>query len=96
MEVQVYCSQLMIRKQCTCEFANICSKYSYRRLFYQTNGMAFVWQIPDYLCCKITMDIFRDPVITPSGVTYERAALYEHLQKVGVLHTLYVPLTVQE
>lgn len=58
--------------------------------------MAIVWQVPDYLCCKITMDIFRDPVITPSGVTYERAVLYEHLQKVGVLRTLYEPLTIQE
>ncbi|CAI9107332.1 OLC1v1006663C3 [Oldenlandia corymbosa var. corymbosa] len=39
-------------------------------------------EIPDYLCCKITLDIFRDPVITPSGVTYERAVLLEHFQKV--------------
>ena len=41
-------------------------------------------QIPEHLCCKITMDIFRDPVITPSGVSYERAVLYEHLRKVSV------------
>ncbi|KAJ7538470.1 hypothetical protein O6H91_11G049300 [Diphasiastrum complanatum] len=40
-------------------------------------------EIPEYLCCGITMDIFRDPVITPSGVTYERAVLLEHLRKVG-------------
>ncbi|BBN08494.1 STIP1 homology and U-box containing protein 1 [Marchantia polymorpha subsp. ruderalis] len=40
-------------------------------------------EVPDHLCCKITMDIFRDPVITPSGVTYERATLLEHLRKVG-------------
>ncbi|XP_039121505.1 E3 ubiquitin-protein ligase CHIP-like [Dioscorea cayenensis subsp. rotundata] len=40
-------------------------------------------EIPDYLCCKITLDIFRDPVITPSGVTYERAVILEHLRKVG-------------
>lgn len=40
-------------------------------------------EIPEHLCCKITMEIFRDPVITPSGVTYERAVLYEHLRKVG-------------
>ncbi|KAK3120857.1 hypothetical protein QOZ80_8BG0642720 [Eleusine coracana subsp. coracana] len=39
--------------------------------------------VPDHLCCKITLDIFRDPVITPSGVTYERAVLLDHLQKVG-------------
>ncbi|KAL5704782.1 RING-type E3 ubiquitin transferase [Ranunculus cassubicifolius] len=40
-------------------------------------------EVPDYLCCKITLDIFRDPVITPSGVTYERAVLLDHLHKVG-------------
>ncbi|GAB2282424.1 hypothetical protein Dimus_016968 [Dionaea muscipula] len=39
--------------------------------------------VPDYLCCKITLDIFRDPVITPSGVTYDRADILNHLQKVG-------------
>ncbi|XP_010547138.1 PREDICTED: E3 ubiquitin-protein ligase CHIP-like isoform X2 [Tarenaya hassleriana] len=40
-------------------------------------------EVPDYLCCKITLEIFRDPVISPSGVTYERSAILEHLQKVG-------------
>ena len=40
------------------------------------------FQVPDHLCCKITLDIFRDPVITPSGVTYERAVLLDHLQTV--------------
>ncbi|XP_009587824.1 E3 ubiquitin-protein ligase CHIP [Nicotiana tabacum] len=40
-------------------------------------------EVPDHLCCKITLDIFRDPVITPSGVTYERAVILDHLQKVG-------------
>ncbi|KAF8412044.1 hypothetical protein HHK36_004604 [Tetracentron sinense] len=40
-------------------------------------------EVPDYLCCKITLDIFRDPVIIPSGVTYERAVILDHLQKVG-------------
>ncbi|KAK9057459.1 hypothetical protein SSX86_022294 [Deinandra increscens subsp. villosa] len=39
--------------------------------------------VPDYLCCKITLDIFRDPVITPSGLTYERAVILDHLEKVG-------------
>ncbi|KAL3649276.1 hypothetical protein CASFOL_005679 [Castilleja foliolosa] len=42
-----------------------------------------VWNVPGYLCCNITYDILRDPVITPSGLTYERAVILEHLQKVG-------------
>ncbi|XP_061970103.1 E3 ubiquitin-protein ligase CHIP [Populus nigra] len=40
-------------------------------------------EVPDFLCCKITLDILRDPVITPSGVSYERAVLLDHLEKVG-------------
>ncbi|KAK9944665.1 hypothetical protein M0R45_010225 [Rubus argutus] len=40
-------------------------------------------EVPDYLCCRITLDIFRDPVITPSGVTYERSVILNHLEKVG-------------
>ncbi|XP_024024204.1 E3 ubiquitin-protein ligase CHIP [Morus notabilis] len=40
-------------------------------------------EVPDHLCCKITLDIFRDPVITPSGVSYERSVILDHLRKVG-------------
>eukprot|EP00252_Welwitschia_mirabilis_P007392 TRINITY_DN1869_c0_g1_i1.p1 TRINITY_DN1869_c0_g1~~TRINITY_DN1869_c0_g1_i1.p1 ORF type:complete len:295 (+),score=34.62 TRINITY_DN1869_c0_g1_i1:205-1089(+) len=40
-------------------------------------------EVPEHLCCNITLEIFRDPVITPSGITYERAALMEHLRKIG-------------
>ena len=29
------------------------------------------FSIPDYLCCKITLDLIDDPYITPAGVTYE-------------------------
>jgi STIP1 family protein 1 len=29
------------------------------------------------------MQVFREPVITPSGCSYERSALLEHLSKVG-------------
>jgi hypothetical protein len=29
--------------------------------------------IPDHLCCKISFEIMRDPVITPSGITYDRS-----------------------
>jgi STIP1 family protein 1 len=39
-------------------------------------------QVPDHLCCKITLDVFRDPVITPSGITYERAVILDHLNRV--------------
>ena len=37
-------------------------------------------EVPDYLCGKISFDIMKDPVITPSGMTYDRKDIEEHLQ----------------
>ncbi|XP_077527148.1 STIP1 homology and U-box containing protein 1 [Haemaphysalis longicornis] len=39
--------------------------------------------VPDYLCGKISFEIMREPVITPSGITYDRRDIEEHLQRVG-------------
>jgi len=36
--------------------------------------------VPDVLCGKISFELMRDPVITPSGVTYDRKDIDEHLQ----------------
>ena len=38
---------------------------------------------PNHLLDPLTCTIFVDPVITPSGITYEKAVLLEHLQKNG-------------
>ena len=38
---------------------------------------------PDLFCCPLTLDIYKDPYITPNGNTYEHAALVEHLNNVG-------------
>ena len=40
-------------------------------------------EVPDFLCGKISFEIMRDPVITPSGITYDRKDIEEHLQRVG-------------
>lgn len=54
-------------------------------------------EIPDHLCCKITLEIFRDPVISTSGITYERAAILDHLRKVGQFDpTTRAPLTAAQ
>ncbi|XP_027114080.1 E3 ubiquitin-protein ligase CHIP-like isoform X2 [Coffea arabica] len=53
------------------------------RVFYKAAEDDIPTEVPDYLCCKITLDIFRDPVIAPSGFTYERAVILNHLEKVG-------------
>jgi len=39
--------------------------------------------VPDFLCGKISFEILKDPVITPSGITYDRKDIEEHLQRVG-------------
>lgn len=36
--------------------------------------------VPDFLCGKISFEVLREPVITPSGITYERKDIEEHLQ----------------
>jgi len=41
--------------------------------------------IPDYLCCKITLDLMEDPVTTSAGHTYDREPLMEHLEKNGYI-----------
>jgi STIP1 family protein 1 len=38
-------------------------------------------EVPDWLCCKITMDVFRDPVITPDGISFDKQVLLDHLAK---------------
>lgn len=40
-------------------------------------------EVPDYLCGKISFELMRDPVITPSGITYDRQDIDEHLKRVG-------------
>ncbi|ORX58636.1 U-box-domain-containing protein [Piromyces finnis] len=47
---------------------------------------------PDFLYGKIHFNIMNDPVITPSGITYDRSELLEHFDKIG--H--FDPLTRKE
>ncbi|EGR27767.1 u-box domain protein [Ichthyophthirius multifiliis] len=41
--------------------------------------------IPDYLVCKISLDLMEDPVITECGQTYEKVVLDEHFKKNGYI-----------
>lgn len=40
--------------------------------------------MPDYLIDSITFEIMHDPVITPSGASYERVGLMKHLKSTGL------------
>ncbi|XP_065836204.1 E3 ubiquitin-protein ligase CHIP-like [Oscarella lobularis] len=52
-------------------------------LFAQVDERRKKRDVPDYLCGKISFELLRDPCITPSGITYERKDIEEHLQRVG-------------
>jgi STIP1 homology and U-box containing protein 1 len=36
--------------------------------------------VPDYLIDGITFEIMHDPVVTPSGVSYERISILKHIR----------------
>jgi len=52
-------------------------------LFAQVDDRRQKRDVPDFLCGKISFELMRDPVITPSGITYDRKDITEHLQRVG-------------
>lgn len=45
-------------------------------------------EVPDYFICPISLCLFTDPVITPSGRSYERVSILQHLK-----HNPFDPLT---
>uniref|UniRef100_A0A8C4XU53 RING-type E3 ubiquitin transferase n=1 Tax=Falco tinnunculus TaxID=100819 RepID=A0A8C4XU53_FALTI len=49
-------------------------------LFSQVDEKRKKRDIPDYLCGKISFELMREPCITPSGITYDRKDIEEHLQ----------------
>uniref|UniRef100_A0A669EPJ9 E3 ubiquitin-protein ligase CHIP n=2 Tax=Oreochromis TaxID=8139 RepID=A0A669EPJ9_ORENI len=52
-------------------------------LFCQVDEKRKKREIPDFLCGKISFELMREPCITPSGITYDRKDIEEHLQRVG-------------
>ncbi|CAH1954274.1 unnamed protein product [Acanthoscelides obtectus] len=53
------------------------------QLFVKVDDRRRKREVPDYLCGKISFEILQEPVITPSGITYDKKDLEEHLQRVG-------------
>lgn len=62
------------------------------RLFSENDQRRKKREIPDFLCGKISFELMADPVITPSGITYDRYDIEQHLQRVG----RFDPITRQE
>lgn len=40
-------------------------------------------EVPDYMLCKITLEIMEEPVTTEEGMTYEKSAIEDHFQTNG-------------
>ncbi|CAG8597374.1 600_t:CDS:1 [Diversispora eburnea] len=53
------------------------------QVFIQSDENLRPREVPEYFLDKISFEIMHDPVITPSGITYERAHLKEHFKKIG-------------
>lgn len=56
---------------------------SLEELFRRASAPDRPFEIPSCLTCPLTMEVFRDPMVSPSGFSYESANLNEHLDKVG-------------
>ena len=42
-----------------------------------------VQDVPPYLRCVISDELYKDPVVIQSGFTYERVCIVEHFRKLG-------------
>ncbi|CAG8538345.1 16046_t:CDS:1, partial [Acaulospora morrowiae] len=53
------------------------------QIFAQSDENLRPRSVPDYFLDKISFNIMHDPVVTPSGITYERVHLNEHFKRNG-------------
>ncbi|GIJ88756.1 hypothetical protein Asppvi_007683 [Aspergillus pseudoviridinutans] len=52
--------------------------------------------VPDYLIDGITFEIMHDPVITPSGTSFDRIGINKYVEQSGVDPITRVPMTVND
>jgi len=52
-------------------------------LFKKVEGGPTLEDIPEQFVDSISFELMKDPVITPSGVTFDRETIIDHLRKVG-------------
>lgn len=59
-------------------------------MFKQVDDRRRLRDVPDYLCGRISFELMRQPVITPSGITYDKKDIEEHLHV-----SIAIPLDVR-
>ncbi|KKZ66647.1 STIP1 likey and U-box containing protein 1 [[Emmonsia] crescens] len=52
--------------------------------------------VPDYLIDSISFEVMHDPVITPSGHTFERTSILRHIQRNPVDPITRAPMTISD
>lgn len=52
--------------------------------------------MPDYLIDSISFEIMHDPVITPSGHSFDRVGIMKHIQQNPVDPISRAPMTVND
>ena len=58
-------------------------KEALEKLFAEADERRRRRTIPDSFLCKISYELMQDPVVTPSGISYERRFVLQHLSSVG-------------
>uniref|UniRef100_A0A8C7J760 E3 ubiquitin-protein ligase CHIP n=1 Tax=Oncorhynchus kisutch TaxID=8019 RepID=A0A8C7J760_ONCKI len=83
-ELHAYLTKLILAEKERCHISLQDKHLSdMEELFSQLDEKRKKREIPDYLCGKISFELMREPCITPSGITYDRKDIEEHLQRVG-------------
>ena len=63
----------------------------------KSNDPSMKREVPEFFLDKITFNIMLDPLITPSGITYDRLSLQSHLFKIGPWDPISrEPLTIEK
>ncbi|KAA0190723.1 E3 ubiquitin-protein ligase CHIP, partial [Fasciolopsis buskii] len=75
IDVQVQLSQITAASQQRIAEVN--------QLFAQVDERRQKREVPEYLCGRISFELMLEPVITPSGITYDKRSIIAHLRKVG-------------
>jgi hypothetical protein len=88
LEKKALLSRLQVVERGISEVVNRCSAFLESN---QGNNVRYD-DIPEYLLCRITDELMRDPVILSSGFSYERSAILKHFEVNGN----FDPLTREE
>ncbi|KAI2382017.1 hypothetical protein LOY88_006389 [Ophidiomyces ophidiicola] len=52
--------------------------------------------VPDYLIDSISFEIMHDPVVTPSGQSFDRVSIFKHLQQNSFDPITRVPMSIKD